>query len=110
MTINDLAAHAAFSCQHDAYDDAPILCGYTSDLLSDVMANAEDDGVLITIQAHGNTVAVATLVGMQALVICNARPIPADMLAAAERERIALFLTDLNQFDASCAIKAMLDS
>ncbi len=110
MTINDLAAHDAFTALHSAYDDATIACGYTSDLLSDVMANAEDDGVLITIQAHGNTIAVASLVGMRALVICNERPIPADMLAAAERERLALFQTPLNQFEASCAIKAMLDA
>jgi hypothetical protein len=109
MTTNDLATHAAFTSLHSAYDDAPILAGYTSDLLSDVMAHAEDDSVLITIQAHGNTVAVATLAGMSALVICNARPIPADMLVAAERERIALFQTDMNQFEASCTIKALLD-
>ena len=37
--------------------------GYSSDLLSDVMANAKADGVLVTVQAHKNAVAVASLVG-----------------------------------------------
>ena len=40
-------------------DDLEIQNGYTSDLLSDVMGNAPEDSVLITIQAHKNTIAVA---------------------------------------------------
>ncbi|HON89165.1 MAG TPA: hypothetical protein P5519_07765 [Spirochaetia bacterium] len=81
--------------------DRTITGGYTSDLLSDVMANAQEGQVLITIQAHKNSIAVATLIGMPAIIICNTRPVPEDMIEAAEKESIALFRTQKNQFEVS---------
>ncbi|TXT50763.1 MAG: hypothetical protein FD137_218 [Spirochaetes bacterium] len=75
--------------------------GYTSDLLSDVMAHAKTGDALVTIQAHKNTVAVASLVGAPAIFICNNRPIPEDMIEAAAAEDIALLKTALSQFEAS---------
>lgn len=81
---------------------------YTSDLLSDVMGNAPDDSVLITIQAHKNTIAVATLVEIRAVILCNGRQIPDDMKKAAEDENIGIFLTEDNQYTASWKIKKLL--
>lgn len=86
---------------HEAGTGGEISAGFTSDLLSDVMGNAPESSVLITIQAHKNTVAVATLTGIAALVICSGRPIPEEMRAAAEQEEIALLVTGLNQFEAT---------
>lgn len=83
---------------------------YTSDLLSDVMGNAEADSVLVTIQAHKNTIAVATLSDIRAIILCNGRKAPADMLEAAENESIAIYQTEDNQFEASWKIKELLDS
>lgn len=83
---------------------------YTSDLLSDVMGNAETDSVLVTIQAHKNTIAVATLSDIRAIILCNGRKAPADMLEAAENESIAIYQTEDNQFEASWKIKELLDS
>ena len=89
--------------------EGEILTAYTSDLLSDVMGNAPDDSVLITIQAHKNSVAVASLAGINAIVLCNNRKAPEDMLPAAENEGIAIFKTDLNQFQASLAVARALN-
>ncbi len=83
---------------------------YTSDLLSDVMGNAESDSVLITIQAHKNTIAVATLSDIRAIILCNGRKATVDMIEAAEDESIAIFQTKDNQFTASWKIKNLLDS
>ena len=84
--------------------DAEIVSAYTSDLLSDVMGNAPDDSALITIQAHKNTIAVASLAGINAIILCNNRKAPEDMLPAAEGEGIAIMSTRLNQFEASLAV------
>jgi hypothetical protein len=84
--------------------------GYTSDLLSDVMGNADADSVLITIQAHKNTIAVATLSDIRAIILCNGRKAPDDMLQAAEDESIAIYQTDDNQFTASWKIKDLLEN
>lgn len=81
---------------------------YTSDLLSDVMAKAPEGCALITIQAHRNTAAVASVVGAEAIVICNSRPLPPDFSEACRQEDIALLLTSLNQFETSARVHALL--
>ncbi len=86
----------------------PLTGGYTSDLLSDVVANAPAGSVLITIQAHKNTVAVATLAGIRAIIICNNRPIPSDMQDAARQEKILLFRSPAHQFDVSTQVYDLL--
>jgi hypothetical protein len=101
MNISDLSARLGFESIQDSFEDRPIAGGYSSDLLSDVMAKAEKDQVLITIQAHKNTVAVASLIGLAAVVLCNSRPVPQDMIDSAREEGIALYRTDMTQFRVS---------
>lgn len=91
-------------------EDCTIETAYTSDLLSDVMGNAPEESVLITIQAHKNTVAVATLAGVHAIILCHQRPVPKDMIAAAKQESIAILRTKENQFETSWRIKQLLDT
>ena len=88
--------------------DVTVACGYTSDLLSDVIAHAPNGCVLITVQNHLNTVAVATLVGCRAILVCHHREIPAEMSDAATTERVAILRTRLSQFEASGCIGARL--
>lgn len=90
--------------------DATINAAYTSDLLSDVMGHCGDESALITIQNHLNAIAVCTLAGVEAIVICHNRPVPDDMKAAAEREGIGLIVTPLSQFAASIALSALAPS
>lgn len=101
MKLSELVATLGFTVVQDAYEDRELRGAYTSDLLSDVMANAEDADVLITIQSHKNTVAVATLVGVAAIIVCNDRPIPEDMVAAAKEETIGIFRSDRDQYHIS---------
>ena len=101
MKIKDLAAAIGAEIRQAEFEDVDVTDAYTSDLLSDVMAHFKDGGALITIQAHKNTVAVATLLDISAIVICNNRPLPDDMLEAAKDEGIAVILTKENQFTVS---------
>jgi hypothetical protein len=90
------------------YDDGPLAGAYTSDLLSDVMAHAPEDSVLITLQGHKNTVACASLAGLKAIVLAGLREAPPDMLDAARAEGIAVFGSPLRQFDLSWRIAGLL--
>lgn len=86
-------------------DVAPeVSCAYSSDLLSDVMGHAPEDSVLVTIQNHLNTIAVCTLAGINAIVLCHNRPAPQDMVEAATREGVAIVITGLSQYAASLAL------
>ncbi|MCG8451940.1 MAG: hypothetical protein MI717_02005 [Spirochaetales bacterium] len=85
----------------DGWEDRDVKGGYTSDLLSDVMANATEDEILITIQAHKNTIAVAQLKDMAAVLICSNRPVDEAMLSTAQEENIPILITSDNQYTAS---------
>ena len=108
MTIREVAAALGAEICHDEFEDSALTGAYTSDLLSDVMAHSKDGGALVTIQAHKNTVAVATLVNISVIIICNSRPLPEDMLEAAKDESIAIIRTKENQFTVSGKLWEML--
>jgi hypothetical protein len=109
MTIKQVAEALGAEIMQGNFEDAVVSGAYTSDLLSDVMANARDGGALITIQAHKNTVAVATLVNISVIVVCNKRPVPEDMLEAAREEGIAIIRTSENQFTVSGKVYKLLE-
>jgi hypothetical protein len=108
MTIREAAAALGAEICQGEFEDLPLTGAYTSDLLSDVMANARDGGALITIQAHKNTVAVATLVNVSVIIVCNSRPLPEDMLEAARDEGIAVLRTKENQYTVSGRLYGLL--
>jgi serine kinase of HPr protein (carbohydrate metabolism regulator) len=70
--------------------------GYTSDLLSCVMAGAQHKAIWITLQAHTNIVAVAALLDLSAIIITEGAQPEEDVIAKANEENITLLLT--NQF------------
>ena len=108
MTIREAAAALGAEICQDEFEDGELTGVYTSDLLSDVMANAKDGGALVTIQAHKNTVAVSTLVNISVIIICNSRPLPDDMLEAAKDEGVAVIRTKENQFTVSGKLWQMM--
>lgn len=110
MKVQDILQLSGYEKRNAVDTSREVEDGYTSDLLSDVMANAPENSVLITIQAHKNTVAVAGLAGISAVVLCNGREAPADMIEAAEEENILIISTKESQFRASVRIGNLLDT
>jgi hypothetical protein len=108
MKTSELAPVLGLSVLQGEYEDRLLSGGYTSDLLSDVMGNAKADSALITIQAHKNTVAVASLLNLAAIIVCNGRSAPEDMLEAARGEGIAVFGSASTQFEVSGRLFAAL--
>ena len=108
MTLFRLIETLDLEILQEQYEDVEVDGAYTSDLLSDVMAHGHDSQVLITIQSHKNTVAVATLVGASAIIICNNRPVPQDMIDAAQQEKIAILLSPHDQFTISGILYSLL--
>ena len=108
MKIKNLHETLEYEAVYMPEPEAEIVDGYTSDLLSDVMANAPDEGVLITIQAHKNTIAVCGLAGLKAVVLCNGRQPDEGMQEAAASDSIAIFSTKKTQFQVSAEIAESL--
>ena len=79
--------------------DREVTGGYSSDLLSDVMANAKDGNLWITLQTHNNIVAVAVLKNLTGIILVNDREPDAGTLAKANEEDIPIFTTASSTFE-----------
>lgn len=73
--------------------------GYCSDLLSDVIANAKEGDIWITLQRHSNIVAVAHLKGVVAIVLVNNRIPEEECIKRANELDIPIISTPLPCFD-----------
>jgi hypothetical protein len=108
MKLSELVSALGYEVLTRPEEDKEVISGYTSDLLSDVMGNSEEGSVFITIQAHKNSVAVASQLDFPAIILCNNRPVASDMLDAAKSEGVAILRTKDNQFTASYKVYAAL--
>lgn len=84
-------------CAEDKLDQE-ITGGYVSDLLSDVIANAQRGDVWVTMQVHVNIVAVAVLKEVAAIVIVQGRELNEDTLKKAVEENVPILVSKLPAF------------
>ena len=73
--------------------------GYVSDLLSDVMAQSKPGDLWVTLQAHPNIVAVATLKDLAGIVIVQGRKPEEETLKKAQQEDIPILVSNLQAFE-----------
>jgi len=71
---------------------------YVSDLLSDVIANAQAGELWLTLQIHPNIVAVAVLKELSGIILVNNRQPDEDTLKKAEQEGIPILVSRLTAF------------
>jgi hypothetical protein len=72
--------------------------GYTSDLLSCVMAGAPHQGIWVTLQAHANIIAVAALLELSAIIVTEGAAPEPSVIARANLEGITLLSTEKPSF------------
>ena len=72
--------------------------GYVSDLLSDVIGNAREGEVWITLQTHQNVIAVASLKDLSAVIIVKGSVPDEDTIKKSNEEGIPVLLTDSDTF------------
>jgi hypothetical protein len=110
MTLKDLAEKAGLQLLTPELGDGEAVSvrgAYASDLLSDVLANAPHDGVLITIQVHLNVVAVAVHADLAGIIFAAGREPDEAVREKAVEEGIRLYMTDDCSFDVSGRLYAM---
>jgi len=72
--------------------------GYTSDLLSDVMANGRVGDLWITLQTHKNILAVVKIKDLAGVIIVNDRTPDDDTIRTAEEEGVVVLGTGKSAF------------
>lgn len=83
----------------DADLDCEVTRGYVSDLLSDVMGNAHEGDLWITLQVHQNIIAVAVMKSLAGIILVNNREPEQDTLAKARAEKVLICTADMNAFE-----------
>ena len=79
--------------------EVDITRGYASDLMSDVIANAAQDDIWVTMQVHMNVVAIASMKEIGAIVLTHDRkPLP-ETLQKAESEGVVVLGSSLTAFE-----------
>jgi predicted transcriptional regulator len=84
--------------------------GYTSDLLSDVMGHAEAGNVWITLQTHKNTMAIASLKELAAIVLVKGFQPEEDTFLQSNEENIPILGTEAETFEISGIIYNLIKS
>ncbi len=83
----------------DADLDREVTGGYVSDLLSDVLGNAREGFIWITLQVHLNIVAVASLKGLSGIILVNNRMPGEETLKKGRDENIPILTSTLPTFE-----------
>lgn len=83
----------------DAVLDAEITDGYASDLLSNVMGQAQPGMVWVTMQGHQNVAAVAALIGLSAVIVAGDAAVSEDTLNKAALNEVVIFSTSMPAYE-----------
>jgi predicted transcriptional regulator len=78
--------------------DKEITGGYTSDLLSDVIGNAKEGNIWITLQTHHNVIAVAMLRDLSAVIIVKNLKAAEETINKSNAENIPVLSTAEDTF------------
>lgn len=79
--------------------DREVTRGYASDLMSDVIANAQKNDIWVTLQTHANIVAVASMKELAGIVLINGRRPEQETLRRAVQEGIPILVSSLPSFE-----------
>ena len=100
MKLNDIISRFGLKVYSPPGDgELEIKHGYTSDMLSDVIANAGRDYVWVTMQTHINIIAVAALKDLAAIVLVRGHAPEPATIEVAKTKGVCVLGTNLSAFD-----------
>ena len=82
---------------------------YVSDLLSDVMGNAEMGNVWVTLQTHKNVMAIASLKELSCVVLVKGLTASDDTVEQSNEEGIPFLSTDMQTYETVGRIYQLLN-
>jgi hypothetical protein len=100
MNLNDLVKEFGLEVKTGSGQlDRTVTGGYVSDLLSDVLAHADEGVVWITLHIHHNIVAVAAHKDLSGIILIQGREPEKETIAKAEEEGIPIMVSNLSAFE-----------
>jgi hypothetical protein len=108
MTVQELSERLGLKPVCVSEPDREIEGGYTGDLLSWVMGNAQAGDVWITIMSNNNVVAVAVLVDVACVVLTEGVTLDPGVLELAEKKGVNIYSTEESSFFIGAKVAALL--
>ncbi|MDA3853376.1 MAG: serine kinase [Bacteroidales bacterium] len=110
MKISEIIDQLSLTIFNAGDTSKEITGGYSSDLLSDVMGNAEEGCVWVTLQTHRNVAAISALKEIGAVIIVKGQEPDENTLEHAKDEGITLLGTSEETFEMTGKIYALLNA
>ena len=82
---------------------------YVSDLLSDVMGNAEMGNVWVTLQTHKNVMAIASLKELACVILVKGLTVSEDTVEQSNEEGIPFLSTEMQTYETVGKIYQLLN-
>jgi len=90
--------------------DREVTGAYVSDLLSDVMGNAREGQIWITLQVHQNVMAIASLKDLAAVILVKDFQANENTIQHSNEEQIPILSSSLSTFDIAGKLYALLNN
>ena len=108
MKVKDLVESGKFNAITLPYGERDIDGVYVGDLLSWVMGRAEEDNAFVTIMTNVNVLAVASLINMSVVIVCENAELSDEFLSAAEDKGINVVKSSLPSFETCVALSKII--
>ena len=108
MTVSEFSKQNGIRVLAMPSPDREIAGVYVGDLLSWVMGRANEDDLWLTIMTNVNVIAVATLAGVAAVLLCEDCVPDADLIALAKEKGVNLLVTERRIYESCLHVGALL--
>ena len=107
MNVQEVVAPLRLTVVADGGLDREITGGYASDLLSCVMGKAQPGNVWVTLQAHPNVVAVASMLELAAVIVTEGTEPGIETVDRAQEHGVTLLRSAETTFAVVSALAAL---
>ncbi len=108
MTVRELASVGGFRFLCESEPDRAISGVYVGDLLSWVMGRADEDNLWLTIMTNINVIAVASLVNVSAVILCEGCTPDAEVCRLAKEKGLNLLVSEERIYECSLRLGSLL--
>lgn len=107
MKVNDIVSKLELEVLTADSLDRNISGAYIGDLLSNVMARAEEDNLWLTIQGHQNIVAVALLADVAAVIVVEGMTVEDAAVARAREKGVNILRSEFSAYELAVKLVKM---
>lgn len=108
LTVKAILENDVFTPVVLTDEEREIEGAYCGDLLSWVMGRAEENNAFVTIMTNVNVLAVASLINMSVVIVCENAELSEEFVTAAKDKSINVLKSSLPAFETCVALSKMI--